>query len=376
MTVYGWDASDYDWGRGPMDLVAAKNAGVRFFTYKATESTSTKHVHYGDALNRAKSAGIEFLGAYIVPRSSPSVDAQVDYFLDYVNQKTPWWKDFPGFFFQVDTEKWSYDNVSPTRGSDVCKEIERRTGRMVVHYAPKWAYGDSIPQNEPLWSSNYGDNGSGTLQQKYPGDNSSRWVAYSGRTPVFLQFGSNIIIGSQHTCDGNAYRGSEADLRKFITGSSAGGGVDDMFPIVKGDENEDVKWAQRTLVQINPDKYRNLLSPGDPNNNSKCFDGNYGTNTANAVKAFRIDHGEPSDTSGDKITGTTGYWMFGDQMKVIAASIAKGPKGDPGPAGKDGAPGVDGKDGAPGLDGKDGEPGEKGDAAVLADGTFLRVVNQ
>jgi hypothetical protein len=281
MTVFGWDASDYDWGRGPMDLVAARNAGVEFFTYKATESTTVKHVHYGEALNRARAAGIEFLGAYIVPRSGPSVSAQVDYFINYINQQTPWWTSTPGFFFQVDTEKWSYDEVSPQRGADVCAELRRRfPTRRVVHYAPKWAYGNTIPQPDPLWASSYGDNGVGTLQQKYPGDGSTRWVSYSGRTPVFLQFGSRIVIGRQNTCDGNAFRGTIADLRTFITGSSAPSGEDGDVIIIKyGDKGDLVKtWQQwglsrgGSLPNFGPDggygdetaaMFRSLIGYGD-----------------------------------------------------------------------------------------------------------------
>lgn len=226
MTVFGWDCSDYDYVRGPMNLDAAHKAGVEFFTYKATEGTSVRHAHYGECLNRAKAAGVEFLGAYIVPRSAPTVAAQVDYFLKYVNEATPWWVTYPGFFFQVDTEKWSYDAVSARRGADVCAELRKRTKRQVVHYAPSWAYGNTIPQPDPLWSSNYGTNAVGTLQQMYPGDKSPRWASYSGRVPVFLQFGSQLIIGTQRTCDGNAFRGSVEDLRWFITGSSLAPGVE------------------------------------------------------------------------------------------------------------------------------------------------------
>ena len=220
MTLFGWDASDFDYDRGPMNLDAAHRAGIEFFTYKATEGVTVKHAHYGECLNRARAAGIEFLGAYIVPRSAPTVAAQVSYFLDYVNSATPWWTSYPGFFFQVDTEQWKYDSVSARRGADVCAELRRRTNRRVVHYAPSWAYGNTIPQPDPLWSSNYGNNPIGDLQQMYPGDASSRWSSYSGRTPVFLQFGSKLVIGTQHTCDGNAFRGKIEDLRKFITGSS------------------------------------------------------------------------------------------------------------------------------------------------------------
>lgn len=256
MTLFGWDASDYDWRRGPMNMVAARNAGVTFFTYKATEGTTTKHAHYGEVLTRARDAGIEFLGAYIVPRSGPSVLSQVDYFMNYVNAQTPWWTSHPGFFFQVDTEKWSsngvvYDAVSPQRGADVCAEIRRRTNRQVVHYAPNWSYGNSIPQPDPLWASSYGNNGVGNLQTIYPGDNSSRWSAYSGRTPVFLQFGSKVVIGGQGTCDGNAFRGTVADLRKFITGSSS--------PASGSGKDEDVLYLVNVLVGGPPQENYNFI---------------------------------------------------------------------------------------------------------------------
>jgi hypothetical protein len=324
MTLFGWDASDYDWGRGPMDLVAAKNAGVTFFTYKATESTNVRHVHYGEALARARAAGIEFLGAYVVPRSGPSVSAQVDYFLNYVNSQTPWWTSFPGFFFQVDTEKWSYDQVSPQRGAEVCAALRARTNRRVVHYAPRWAYGDSIPQPDPLWASSYGDNGVGTLTQKYPGDSSSRWVSYSGRTPVFLQFGSRIVIGRQNTCDGNAYRGSVDQLREFITGSPSGGtGGDGDVVIIKFGDNGSVvkKWQQWGQARGG-----SLPQFG--------ADGDYGQETATMFKSL-VGYG-------DGRTLSTGDVSYVDIQK----GVAKGPKGD------------------------------KGDAAVLAPGSILVVQNE
>lgn len=333
MTVFGWDASDYDWGRGPMDLVAARNAGVSFFTYKATESTTVKHVHYGEALNRARAAGIEFLGAYIVPRSGPSVSAQVDYFLNYVNQQTPWWTSTPGFFFQVDTEKWSYDAVLPQRGADVCAELMRRTGRRIVHYAPKWAYGDSIPQPDPLWASNYGDNGIGTLQQKYPGDSSTRWAAYSGRVPVFLQFGSRIVIGRQNTCDGNAFRGSIEDLRTFITGNPGSSEGDDVVIIKYGDKGAEVtKWQNWGLARGG-----SLPQFG--------ADGGYGNETAAMFQSL-VGYGDGKTLS----TGDVSY-------VDIQKGAVKGQKGDPGEPGQPGA------------------PGEPGAAAVLSPGSVLIVQN-
>lgn len=394
MTLFGWDASDYDWGRGGMDLVAAKNAGVNFFTYKATESVTVTHVHYGEALNRARAAGIEFLGAYIVPRSGPSVNAQVDFFMNYVNAQTPWWATYPGFFFQVDTELWSYDKVTAQRGADVCAELIRRTGRRVVHYAPEWAYNGNIPQPDPLWASNY-VSGVGTLQQLYPGDGSSRWHPYSGRTPVFLQFSSSVIIGTQHTCDGNAYRGTMEDLRTFITGS-AGSGGDGVIIVQYGDGPANGK---KDLVK----QWQNWgLSHGG---SLPQFgpDGGYGNETAAMFLSLvgygdgrTLATGDASFVATNRATSSGGTpGPEGPEGPIGPQGIQgepgpAGPEGPAGPPGADGVDGIDGHDGAegpagpegpegpPGQDGEDGvkgDKGDKGDAAVLEDGATLLIQN-
>lgn len=222
MTVYGWDASDYDWTRGPMQMGPAKAAGVDFFTHKISEGSSIVHAHCGEALARARDAGIELLGAYHVVRSKPSVAAQVDFMLAAIDRQAPWWRDWPGFFFQTDLEHWGYDDVPPEIGVAFTDEVHRRTGRWCVLYAPKWAYGNSIPGSDPLWASDYGSNPAVPLKQGYPGDASPRWAPYSGRVPIFLQYGSRLIIGTQPACDGNAYRGTLAELRALITGTTEG----------------------------------------------------------------------------------------------------------------------------------------------------------
>jgi GH25 family lysozyme M1 (1,4-beta-N-acetylmuramidase) len=235
MTIYGWDASDFDWGRGPMDLAAARADGIDFFTHKATESTNTQHIHYGEVMNRARAAGVPFLGAYHVVRTG-DIMAQVTYFLAYVNAQTPWWSSFPGWFFQGDLEKWSYDAVAASMGPAFCAEVERRTGKRCVLYAPKWAYGDSIGGSAPLWASAYGSNPAGPYRNAYPGGASPSWGAYSGRTPAILQFGSRATIGRQPTCDINAFRGTVSDFAQLIHGEAGlGGGVpiqgaDDVTP--------------------------------------------------------------------------------------------------------------------------------------------------
>jgi hypothetical protein len=228
MTVFGWDASDYDWSRGSMNIAAAAAEGIVFFTHKATEGTRTVHAYYQRALNEARAAGIEFLGAYIVVRTpgnggNGSVRDQVEFFLTRLDSQTPWWRSHPGFFLQVDLEHWSnssgfvYDAVAPTYGIEAC-DLLHGTDKWVVLYAPKWAYGDSIGGDVPLWSSAYGTNPAARYRDAYPGDGGAGWQKYSGREPVFWQYGSRLTIGSQPTCDANAYRGTLDELRALITG--------------------------------------------------------------------------------------------------------------------------------------------------------------
>lgn len=222
----GIDASDFDWSRGPMDLAAAVRDGIVFFTHKASEGTRVQHARYGEAMARAQSAVVPFMGAYVVPRTPGNnghgtVRAQVNYFLSYLDRHTPWWRGMREFFLQVDLEHWGYDDVPPWVGVEMCRILRAETGKWVVLYAPRWAYGDSIPNDgTPLWASAYGRNPAVPYRQAYPGDGSSGWAPYSGRTPTFLQYGSRLRIGSQPGCDANAYRGSLDQLRALVTGNT------------------------------------------------------------------------------------------------------------------------------------------------------------
>ncbi|GIH07218.1 hypothetical protein Rhe02_52850 [Rhizocola hellebori] len=220
--VFGWDASDFDWDRGPMDLAAAARDGIQFFTHKATEATSTRHSHYGEAMRRARDAGIPILGAYHVVRSSPSVSSQVDYFLSYLDSQTPWWRSWGDWFLQVDLEKWPYDTVPASAGEAFADLVEQRTGRKAVIYASKGQYGNELTgTSHLLWNANYGTDPVLRYHTAYGvrgGDTGPGWVVYSGRMPTFWQYGSQTIIGNQPMCDANAFRGTLAELRALISG--------------------------------------------------------------------------------------------------------------------------------------------------------------
>lgn len=217
-----------------MDLAAAARDGISFFTHKATEGVSTKHKSYGEAMRRARDAGIPVLGAYHVVRSSPSVASQVDYMVAYMDSATPWWRTWRDWFIQVDLEKWSYDTVPARVGEEFADLVEARTGRKAVIYASRGQYGSDLTgTSHELWNANYGTNIEDHYQAVYAargGDSGPGWVTYSGRMPKFWQYGSRTRIGTQHICDANAFRGTLAELRALIsTASTSGGGMECMF---------------------------------------------------------------------------------------------------------------------------------------------------
>jgi hypothetical protein len=242
VTLFGWDASDFDWPRGPMDLAAAKRDGISVFTHKATEGTSTKHKHYGEALSRARAAGIPYLGAYLVARSGNAA-AEVDYFLSYVNSQTPWWSSFPGWFWQIDLEKWPYDSVSASTGESVADILAQRTGKPTIIYASRGQYGNSLAgTSHPLWNAAYGSNPAKHYREAYPGDSGSGWTSYSGRTPIVWQYGSKTTIGSQPTCDANAIRDAAAWQALF--------GEDMISDAQWNDLRSTVEWINRRVEAL------------------------------------------------------------------------------------------------------------------------------
>lgn len=215
--TYGWDTSDFDGNLTAAIMAKAKAEGISFVTHKLTEGTSNKHVKAGAALAAARDAGIPILGGYHVVRSGPSPAAQVAYCIAYADDCVPWWRDFPGWFWQVDLEIWSYDNVPASAGIAFGQQLRAATGRGVVMYASRGEYGDKLAAwDGPLWNANYGTNPHGQFAAVYPGDDSAGWKPYSGRTPAILQYGSNTTIAGCTTSDANAFKGSVDDLLTLI----------------------------------------------------------------------------------------------------------------------------------------------------------------
>jgi GH25 family lysozyme M1 (1,4-beta-N-acetylmuramidase) len=214
--VWGWDASGHDWKRGPMDLVAARRAGIAFFTHKCTEGSTFKTTQYRQGLERARAARIPVLGAYHVLWPGKPIE-QARVFFNEVNKKTPWWKNVP-WIWQLDAEKFDSMPRAPTPAESrrFLNELRRLAGGKgwFVAYAPRWLYKDSFRIGYDLWASDYRGSGAPRpFKQQYRGVPASSWQPYSGRKPRVLQFASDATIGRQKTCDANRFDG---DLKALV----------------------------------------------------------------------------------------------------------------------------------------------------------------
>lgn len=258
MTSFGWDASDFDWDRGRMDIAAAARDGIEFFTHKATESTNVQHKHFGEAVARARDAGIRAIGAYHVVRSG-NVGSQVDYFLSYIHAAAPWLLNFTGFFVQADVELWDYDKVSASQGEAWADLVEPAARAKALVYASKGQYGNGFNGTSHfLWNANYGINPAKHYREAYPGDAGAGWTSYSGRMPMLWQYGSRLTIGSQPTCDANAFRGNMDAFMSMIGRSSANN--------TPGKEEEDMQTGTlqpgQTLLLETPYSSKSFISLG------------------------------------------------------------------------------------------------------------------
>jgi len=223
VTQFLWDTSHYD---GPLSVATLRTAhaqGIVGLTHKVGEGTGGDDPLDGPVLANARDAGIPLLGGYHVVRSGP-VGPQVDALLALADRDEPWWRTWPGWFWQVDLERWPTDPVPAATGIAFGRELRRRTGRVVAMYASRGQYGDQLAgwtaDDGPLWNARY-VSGEGDFREIYPGDKSAGWAPYSGREPDFLQYSSRATIAGVTTSDASAYRGTLEQLTALLTGGAA-----------------------------------------------------------------------------------------------------------------------------------------------------------
>lgn len=273
---FGWDASNHDWGRGPMDLQAARADGISFFTHKAAEGANGWYVdqHYKQALDRARHAGIPVLGAYFVlhgesgAAGAGSPEQQAEAFYNQVNTLTPWWRTVP-WIWQLDAERFKeYMDRAPNvhesnRFMDRLHQLAGGYGYF-VGYAPRWLYGDTFTGFKyDLWASDYTGSGAARPYRQQWADvvrsDNPEFSPYSGKSPTILQFSSDAEIGSQPRCDINIFRGSTTDLINLASGEEGSG------PLAINDVDFNALIWRVEAILFNRDATAGGPTQGEPN---------------------------------------------------------------------------------------------------------------
>lgn len=218
---YGWDISNHDWDRHPVNLADAKAAGIDLVTHKASEGNWFTDPHFADYAAQLAHTSFPVEGSYHVLSHGIDVEAQVDRWVATVAAHVHW-ETHPCWIWQIDAEP--LDGYSaPTLAELIqCGQVLMQkygvpSDDRIIAYAPLWVYANAL-KGLPfkLWASSYGSNYQTDFKDAFA-RNSASWSAYSGQMPVILQFGSRTTIGSQPTCDANVINvDTDAELQALF----------------------------------------------------------------------------------------------------------------------------------------------------------------
>jgi hypothetical protein len=212
MTIFGSDVSHYDGA----DTRPMFSDGIVFQTHKAGGDKDDAELGSWWGYVKGYRSTV-LLGAYwVLYPGDPT--GRADKFIARLDSQCPGWRDGP-FILQADCEKWNGDSSTAPNVSEVNAFCDRLVAKLPklrpIGYLPDWVYGDISKFKYPLWSSKYVD-GAGHYKALYPGDSSSKWAAYGGRSPSILQYSSSATIANQTTCDANAFRGTLTELTELL----------------------------------------------------------------------------------------------------------------------------------------------------------------
>ena len=210
MTLFGIDVSHH---QGAFDVERAAREGIDFFIFKATEGSSFVDPRFAENVAKARRTGKPF-AAYHYQRAGISAAAQVA----HIRRVVP--KDVPVI---LDVEANS-GHVSLTR--DIIARLRKVGYRSPLLYLPRWYWqqigSPSLAGLPPLWSSRYPDNRVGDIRDEYADVPAHYWNGYGGLPVAVLQFTSSARVAGRAPIDGNAYRGTLAELRALLGGAASG----------------------------------------------------------------------------------------------------------------------------------------------------------
>src|SRR5690554_365412 len=211
MPIFGIDISHW---QGSFDIARAAREGIEFFILKATEGSTFVDGRFKENLAKARKTG-KVVAAYHYQRSNVSAADQVA----LITRTVP--KDIPVI---PDVEAGS-GSVALTQ--DIVRRLQAAGYTVPLVYIPRWYWqqlgSPSLVGLPPLWSSRYPDNEVGDIRDEYADVPAHYWDGYGGLRVVVLQFTSSARVAGRSPIDGNAFRGTLAQLRALFHSTGGGG---------------------------------------------------------------------------------------------------------------------------------------------------------
>ncbi len=233
MPIFGIDISHH---QGAFDVERAAREGIEFFILKATEGSGFTDSRFKENLAKVRKTG-KLVAAYHYQRAGISAAAQVA----HIRRVVP--KDVPVI---LDVEANS-GHVSLTR--DIIARLRKVGYRSPLLYLPRWYWrqigSPSLAGLPPLWSSRYPDNRVGDIEDEYADVPAHFWNGYGGLPVVVLQFTSSARVAGRAPIDGNAFRGTAAELHALFGGRAGGGSA---APAQRTPATED----EETVMELKP----------------------------------------------------------------------------------------------------------------------------
>jgi GH25 family lysozyme M1 (1,4-beta-N-acetylmuramidase) len=208
VTTYGFDIAHYQSG---IPIGRARDQGYSFCMAKVTEGTTYVDPTFGGFRDAAKAEKLLFAGYHFL-RSDSDGAAQGRFCVSKLGDKS-----IP-IMIDVESEGSSHPQISHIRG--FINGVRDAGGNVSLMYVPHWYWeqhmgSPNLTGLPRLVASNY-VTGHDYASKLYPGDNSAKWFAYGGQMPTILQFSSSVAYsGYGGTIDGDAFVGSETDLKKL-----------------------------------------------------------------------------------------------------------------------------------------------------------------
>ncbi|WP_433470514.1 glycoside hydrolase family 25 protein [Saccharomonospora azurea] len=210
MPIFGIDISHH---QGSFDIERAAREGIDFFIFKATEGNGFTDSRFAENVAKARKTGKPY-AAYHYQRSGISAASQVAHVRKVVPTTVPVIPDVEA----------NSGNVSLTR--DIVKRLRAAGYSVPLLYMPRWYWqqigSPSLSGLPPLWSSRYPDNVVGDIKDEYADVPAHYWNGYGGLRVAVLQFTSSARVAGRSPIDGNAYRGTLAQLRALFNGTGGG----------------------------------------------------------------------------------------------------------------------------------------------------------